>query len=70
MMAPAGTPRAIIDRLRDELVKALAQKEVLDRLSAEGAESVGSTPEAFGEFRLRESEKWSKVVRISGMKAD
>lgn len=70
MMAPTGTPRAIIDRLRDELVKALAQKEVLDRLAAEGAEPVGSTPEAFGEFRLRESEKWGKVVRISGMKAD
>lgn len=70
MMAPAGTPRAIVDRLRDELVKALAQKEVLDRLSAEGAEPVGSTPEAFADFMRSETAKWGKVVRVSGMKAD
>lgn len=70
MMAPAGTPRAIIDRVRDELVKTLAQKEVLDRLGADGAEAVGSTPDAFGEFMRSETAKWGKVVRVSGMKAD
>ena len=70
VLAPAGTPRAIIDRLHDELAKALQQKEVLDRLIAEGAEPSGSTPEAFGEFMRTESAKWGKVVKLSGMKAD
>jgi tripartite-type tricarboxylate transporter receptor subunit TctC len=70
LVVPAGTPRQIVDRLREELVKALGQKEVLDRLTAEGAEPVGNTPEAFGEFMRAESAKWAKVVKVSGMKAD
>ena len=70
LLAPAGTPRAIVDRLHDELAKALQQKEVLDRLIAEGAEPAGTTPEAFGDFMRVESAKWRKVVKLSGMKAD
>ncbi|HEX2830865.1 MAG TPA: tripartite tricarboxylate transporter substrate binding protein [Burkholderiales bacterium] len=70
LVAPAGTPRPIVDRLREELVKALGQKDVLDRLTADGAEPVGNTPEAFGEFMRSESAKWARVVKLSGMKAD
>jgi tripartite-type tricarboxylate transporter receptor subunit TctC len=70
LLAPAGTARAIIDRLHDELALALKQKEVIERLTAEGAEPTGSTPEAFGEFMRSESAKWGKVVKLSGMKAD
>jgi tripartite-type tricarboxylate transporter receptor subunit TctC len=51
-------------------VKALKQKEVLERLSAEGAEPVGNTPQEFAEFMRAETAKWGRVVRISGMKAD
>jgi tripartite-type tricarboxylate transporter receptor subunit TctC len=70
LLAPAGTPRAIVDRLHDELALALKQKEVVERLTAEGAEPTGTTPEAFGEFMRSESAKWGKVVKLSGMKAD
>jgi tripartite-type tricarboxylate transporter receptor subunit TctC len=70
IVAPAGTPAPVIDRVRDELVKALKQKEVLERLSAEGAEPVGNTPQEFAEFMRAETAKWGRVVRISGMKAD
>jgi tripartite-type tricarboxylate transporter receptor subunit TctC len=70
LVAPAGTPRPIVDRLREELVKALGQTDVLDRLTADGAEPVGNTPEAFGEFMRSESAKWARVVKLSGMKAD
>ena len=70
LVVPAGTPRTIVDRLRDELVKALGQKDIVDRLTADGAEPVGNTPEAFGEFMRAESAKWAKVVKLSGMKAD
>ncbi len=70
IVAPAGTPRTVVDRVRDEIVKALAQKDVLDRMTAEGAEPMGSTPEAFAEFMRIETAKWGRVVRISGMKPD
>jgi tripartite-type tricarboxylate transporter receptor subunit TctC len=70
LLAPVGTPRAIVDRLHDELALALKQKEVLERLTAEGAEPTGTTPEAFGIFMVAESAKWGKVVKVSGMKAD
>ncbi len=70
MVAPAGTPRAVVDRVRDEVVKALAQKDVRDRLSFDGAEPVGSTPEAFAAFMRAETQKWGRVVRLSGMKAE
>jgi tripartite-type tricarboxylate transporter receptor subunit TctC len=70
IVAPAGTPRSIIDRVREEIVKALAQKDVLDRLSVEGAEPVGSTPDAFAQFMRTETAKWGRVVRISGMRPD
>ena len=70
IVAPAGTPRTVVDRVRDEIVKALAQKDVLDRVTAEGAEPMGSTPEAFAEFMRIETAKWGRVVRISGMKPD
>jgi tripartite-type tricarboxylate transporter receptor subunit TctC len=70
IVAPAATPPAIVERIRDELVKALRQTDVLERLGAEGAEPVGSTPREFGSFMRAESAKWGKVVRISGMKAD
>ena len=70
IVVPAGTPRPIIDRLHDEFVKALNQKEVVEKLRAEGAVPAGTTPEQFGEFMRAESGKWGRVVKISGMKAD
>ncbi|MDB5925566.1 MAG: hypothetical protein JWN13_4502 [Betaproteobacteria bacterium] len=70
ILVPAGTPRPIIERLNGEILKALKQKDVVDRLQTEGAEVAGTSPEEFGEFMRRETAKWGRVVKLSGMKAD
>jgi tripartite-type tricarboxylate transporter receptor subunit TctC len=68
--APAGTPRAIVDRVHDEAVKVLQDPMVRERFIADGAEPVGSTPEQFQKFVANEIDKWTKVVKASGIKAE
>ena len=70
VVAPAGTPTAIIARLNREIVSILHLPEVVERLSAQGAEPVGSTPEEFAAYIRSETVKWAKVVRESGAKAE
>jgi tripartite-type tricarboxylate transporter receptor subunit TctC len=69
-LVPAGTPRAVIDRLNAETLKALKQKDVIERLQVEGADVAGTTPEEFAEFMRAETAKWGRVIKLSGMKAD
>jgi tripartite-type tricarboxylate transporter receptor subunit TctC len=69
-LVPAGTPRAVIDRLNAEILKALKHKNVIERLQVEGADVAGTTPEEFAEFMRAETAKWGRVVKLSGMKAD
>jgi len=70
LVAPAGTPRAIIDRLNAALNAALASEEVRNRLAAEGAEPLPGTPEEYGADIDREEAQWSKVIKASGAKAE
>ena len=70
LLAPAGTPRAIVERLNADLRKALQAPEVRTRLAADGADPVGSSPEAFSAYIKVELAKWGKVVKASGAKAD
>jgi tripartite-type tricarboxylate transporter receptor subunit TctC len=70
ILAPAGTPRAIIERLHDELVKALRQPAVSQRLSAEGAEIIGGTPEEFAAHIGAEKERMGKALRDAGIPMD
>jgi len=70
MLAPVGTPRAIISKLNATLVEALRSPEVKSRLEEAGAEAVGGSPAAFGAYIKAELEKWGKVVRATGAKAD
>lgn len=63
ILAPAKTPREIVDRLNAELVKVLALPEVKERLENMGYEPVGSTPEAFGGWVRSELSKWERVIR-------
>jgi tripartite-type tricarboxylate transporter receptor subunit TctC len=70
VLAPANTPKPIITRLHDELVKILKLPDVMQRLEGLGFEIVGSTPEAFGAYINAETVKWAKVVKASGAKAD
>jgi len=63
MVVPARTPRAAIQRIRDEVVKAMAIPEIRERLLGLGQVPVGSTPEQFGAFMKSEGTKWLKVIR-------
>ena len=70
VLAPAGTPRAIIARLKSAIRRALESPDGTSALQNAGAEPVGSTPEAFGAYIKSEFNKWGKVVRATGAKAD
>ena len=70
VLAPAGTPRAVITRLHAEIAKVLQQADIRDRLSKDGAEPVASTPEEFAAFIKAETAKWAKVVRDAGIKPE
>ena len=70
VMVPAGTPGAIISTLHREIVAILHRPDVIERLSSQGAEPVGGTPEEFAAYIKSETIKWAKVVRESGAKAE
>lgn len=70
VLAPAGTPRPIIDRLSGELIRMVRNREVRDGLLAQGSDPVGSTPEEFARHLRKEIDKWAKVVQASGLHAD
>jgi tripartite-type tricarboxylate transporter receptor subunit TctC len=69
-LAPAATPRAIVNRLNAELVRALKLPEVRDRLLAQSTEPVGNTPQEFAAFMRREHEKWSRVIRAANIRVE
>ena len=68
--APAGTAREIVARLHAEIVRIIALPDVRDRLGAEGAQFIGSTPEEFTQFVRAELAKWGNVVKTSGARAE
>lgn len=70
LLAPAGTPRPIIDKLNKELRAALASPDVRKQLATEGADVEPSTPEEYAADIDREETQWSKIVRESGAKAE
>lgn len=70
VFAPAGTPEAIVGRLKSEISKILKQPDIRERFVTLGAEPVGSTPEQFAAFYRNEVTKWAKVVRESGAQID
>jgi tripartite-type tricarboxylate transporter receptor subunit TctC len=63
MVAPAGTPKAIIDKLNAALVKALNSSEFKEKFTSQGVEIVGSSPEGFADWMNKESLKWSQVIK-------
>ena len=67
LLAPAGTPRPVIDRVHGALVKALADPGVRNNLSGQGADPVGNTPEAYDAFNRAEIAKWIRVAREAGI---
>jgi len=67
IVAPAGTPADIVNRLHGEIAGILKSPEMNDRLSKEGADPVGSTPAEFGRHIQNEVEKWRKVIKAAGI---
>lgn len=70
LLAPAGTPPDIIQRIQQEVAKSLNSPAVRERMLAQGADPVGNTPEQFAAFIRAEHTKWAKVVKDSGAKVD
>ena len=69
LSAPARTPRPVIDRLNSAVVKAVNAPEVRERLTGLGASGVGNTPEQYAAFIHAEIDKWEKVIKAAGIKA-
>ncbi len=70
MLAPAKTPREIVTRLHAEATGVLKQPEVKARLAADGADTVGSSPDEFTRYIQSELVKWAKVARDAGIQAE
>lgn len=70
ILAPAATPKPIVDKLNVEIVKAINSPEVRARLESEGADPIGNTPAEFAAFIKSELALWVKVVKESGATID
>jgi len=70
IVAPAGTPKPIVDKLAGALRVAIASPDVQQRIAADGAEVLAMTPDAYAADIDREEAKWSDIVRRSGAKAE
>ena len=70
VLAPAATPRAVVDTLSAATIKIAHSPEMRQRLAEQGAEAVGSTPEEFGKLLREEVARWTEVVNAAGIRAD
>ena len=70
MLAPAGTPNAIIDKLNREINAGLADPKMKVRLAELGATVLAGSPADFGKLIAQETEKWAKVIRAAHIKPE
>lgn len=70
LMAPAGTPREIVQRLNREIAAIITAVDFKNSLTSDGSEVIASSPETFGIHIRRELEKWGTVIRAAGIKAE
>ncbi|MBL8381838.1 MAG: tripartite tricarboxylate transporter substrate binding protein, partial [Burkholderiales bacterium] len=69
-VVPAGTPRAIVDRLQAAIAKVAADPEVIERFKPQGVEIRASTQAEFRDFMTREEVRWSRLIRERNIKAE
>ncbi len=69
LLAPAATPRAVVDRMHAETVKILAMPDLREKLVAQGFEPVGSSPAEFAVYIPSQIETWAKVIRAAGLRS-
>ena len=70
VIAPKGTPKAVIDRLNGEINKAIKDPDFAKRIAQDGLEPAGGTPEVFGELLKREVVEWGEVVKAANVTAN
>lgn len=70
LLAPAGTPEAVVKKINGDVAELLRDKDVLERFSGVGAEPYATTPEQFGRILQDDIQKWSRVVKASGARID
>jgi tripartite-type tricarboxylate transporter receptor subunit TctC len=70
LVAPAGTPAPIVERLHAEIAKALASSDVREKIATLGAEPVGNTPAEFAALQRTEAARWAKLAREANIRAD
>jgi tripartite-type tricarboxylate transporter receptor subunit TctC len=70
VVAPARTPTEIIGRLNAELVKIARQPDFVQKLAAQGAEVIGSSPERFGAHLKAEISRWARIIREAGIRSE
>jgi tripartite-type tricarboxylate transporter receptor subunit TctC len=69
MLAPARTPRAVVTRIASAVASAVAANEVREKLTAQGVDVIGNTPEEFGAYIRQEIVKWARVIKAAGISA-
>ena len=70
ILFPAGVPRAIVDKVNADVVRALATPDVKTRLGEVGVEAITSTPEQFGQFMASEAARWGKLIKETNMRVE
>jgi tripartite-type tricarboxylate transporter receptor subunit TctC len=69
LAAPAGTPRAVIDKVADAAQKAMQDPQAIETLRTQGYEPLATGPDQFAAFIRSEKDRWSGVVRAAGIKS-
>jgi len=70
VLAPAGMPAALVNRLNKEIGEVLKADEVQKRFAAEASETITMTPEAFRKYLAQEMQKWAQVAKTAGIKPE